>query len=83
MGAAPDVGTAGANFLHEAWATLVEALVLRAWYGADAERSFWERQHDSYMVGADRAGHGLRRHHGVAPQETHDLQLAGGQGVWR
>src|SRR6185436_13547986 len=44
------------NFLHEAWATYVEALVLRAWYTKADERSFWERQRASYMVGADRAG---------------------------
>jgi hypothetical protein len=44
------------NFLHEAWATFVEALVLHSWYSPADERSFWERQRDSYMVGNDRQG---------------------------
>lgn len=44
------------NFLHEAWATFVEALMLRSLYGADAERTYWESMRNAYMVGADRAG---------------------------
>jgi hypothetical protein len=44
------------NFLHEAWATFVEALMLRSLYGTDAERTFWDAMRNSYMVGADRAG---------------------------
>jgi hypothetical protein len=44
------------NFLHEAWATFVEALMLRSLYGADAERTYWDAMRNSYMVGADRAG---------------------------
>ena len=44
------------NFLHEAWATFVEALMLRSLYGADAVRSFWDAMRNSYMVGPDRAG---------------------------
>jgi len=44
------------NFLHEAWATFVEGLMLRAFYTADDERAFWEAMRDSYMVGNDRAG---------------------------
>jgi hypothetical protein len=45
------------NFLHEAWATFVEALMLRSLYGADAERTYWDSMRNSYMVGADRAGY--------------------------
>ena len=44
------------SFLHEAWATFVEGLMLRAFYTADDERAFWEAMRDSYMVGNDRAG---------------------------
>jgi hypothetical protein len=44
------------NFLHEAWATFVEGLMLRRLYGDDAERGFWESMRNSYMVGNDRAG---------------------------
>jgi hypothetical protein len=44
------------NFLHEAWATFVEALMLRSLYGADAEHTYWDSMRNSYMVGADRAG---------------------------
>ena len=44
------------NFLHEAWATYVEALLLRRLYTPDDERTFWEQQHNAYMVGNDRAG---------------------------
>src|SRR5687768_4163484 len=45
-----------ANFLREAWGTYVEALMYRARYDADAERSFWERQRAAYVVGSDRQG---------------------------
>jgi hypothetical protein len=44
------------NFLHEAWATFVEALMIRSRYGSDAERTYWDAMRNSYMVGADRAG---------------------------
>jgi hypothetical protein len=44
------------NFLHEAWAVFVEALMLRSLYGRDDERAFWEAMRNSYMVGSDRAG---------------------------
>jgi hypothetical protein len=44
------------NFLHEAWATFVEGLMLRAFYTPDDERAFWEAMRNSYMVGNDRAG---------------------------
>lgn len=44
------------NFLHEAWATFVEALMIRSLYGSDAERTYWDAMRNSYMVGADRAG---------------------------
>jgi hypothetical protein len=44
------------NFLHEAWAVFVEALMLRSLYGEDTERTFWDAMRNSYMVGADRAG---------------------------
>ncbi len=46
----------GSNFLHEAWATYVEALMLYAQYGANDEHTFWERQRDLYAVGNDRRG---------------------------
>jgi aminopeptidase N len=42
--------------LHEAWATYVEALLLRRLYTPDDERTFWEQQRNAYMVGNDRAG---------------------------
>ncbi len=44
------------NFLHEAWATFVEGLMIRSVYGADADHTFWESMRNAYMVGADRAG---------------------------
>jgi len=44
------------NFLHEAWATYVEALLLRRLYTPDDERTFWEQQRNAYMVGNDRQG---------------------------
>src|SRR4029078_4160387 len=44
------------NFLYEAWATYVEALLLPRLYTPDDERTFWEQQRNAYMVGADRAG---------------------------
>jgi len=46
----------GSNFLHEAWATYVESLLLRRLYTPDDERTFWEQQRNSYMVGNDRQG---------------------------
>jgi hypothetical protein len=46
----------GSNFLHEAWATFVEALMVRRLYTPDDERTFWEQQRNSYMVGNDRQG---------------------------
>ncbi|MEP6492469.1 MAG: M1 family aminopeptidase [bacterium] len=46
------------NFLHEAWATFVEALMLRSLYGASDEHAFWDAMRNSYMVGNDRAGFG-------------------------
>ncbi|HEX3865976.1 MAG TPA: M1 family aminopeptidase, partial [Gemmatimonadaceae bacterium] len=44
------------NFLHEAWATFVEGLMLRHAYGDDDARTYWESMRNSYMVGADRSG---------------------------
>ena len=34
----------GSNFLHEAWAKYVEAVVLRDLYGPAAERDYWNAQ---------------------------------------
>ena len=45
-----------ANFLQEGWATYCESLVLRAVYGPDVERAYWERMRTSYVTGLDRAG---------------------------
>jgi hypothetical protein len=44
------------NFLHEAWATFVEGLMLRAFYGPNDEHAYWDAMRDSYMVGNDRSG---------------------------
>ncbi|HTE45295.1 MAG TPA: M1 family aminopeptidase [Gemmatimonadaceae bacterium] len=44
------------NFLHEAWATFVEGLMLRSLFGHDDEHAFWDAMRNSYMVGNDRAG---------------------------
>jgi hypothetical protein len=44
------------NFLHEAWATFVEHLMLQAFYTADDVAGFWEQQRNAYMVGNDRQG---------------------------
>jgi hypothetical protein len=45
-----------ANFLQEGWATFCESLLLRAEYGPNEERNFWERMRNSYVTGLDRAG---------------------------
>jgi hypothetical protein len=44
------------NFLREGWARLVESLVLRDLFGAQAESDYWEAQRNQYMVGNDRSG---------------------------
>jgi len=44
------------NFIHEAWATFVEGLMIRKYYTPEDERTHWDAQRDSYMVGNDRAG---------------------------
>jgi hypothetical protein len=44
------------NFLHEAWATFVEGLMLQKLYGDDDARTYWESMRNSYLVGNDRAG---------------------------
>ena len=44
------------NFLHEAWATFVEGLMIRRFYTPEDERVYWDAMRDSYMVGNDRSG---------------------------
>ena len=44
------------NFLHEAWATFVEGLMIRKYFTPEDERVHWDAQRDSYMVGNDRSG---------------------------
>jgi hypothetical protein len=44
------------NFLHEAWATFVEGLMLRSVCDEDAEATYWDSMRASYMVGNDRGG---------------------------
>jgi hypothetical protein len=46
------------NFLHEAWASFVEGLMLERYYGHDDATTFWESARNAYMVGADRPGFG-------------------------
>lgn len=46
------------NFLHEAWATFVEGLMLRSQCGKEAEATYWDAMRNAYMVGNDRSGFG-------------------------
>jgi hypothetical protein len=46
------------NFLHEAWATFVEGLMIRKYYTPEDERAYWDASRASYMVGNDRSGFG-------------------------
>lgn len=40
-----------ARFLSEGWATFAESLLLRAGYGVEVERTFWERSRNLYEIG--------------------------------
>jgi hypothetical protein len=40
----------GANFLREGWATLAESYVLRAEYGPEVERAFWEIRRNGFTA---------------------------------